>query len=304
MDKTICPICGKHSNGNYIIVDEIDKNGYKTVNCSKCGNFQLNEDVIQTYNYIFYYKLACWIREQNDYFGNSPKINKEMIENLLNIKDKKIKEKFDLMMNYLNLLNDSRWLDENILVKCWMKNTNDLDLLIKKAIKDNLIEAQEGKLVTREYQYPSFKNLTFDGLEYVENLKNPNQSSKNIFVAFNFEDDLNEVFNVHLNKAITENGFNYVVVNQDNVEHNKSINDEIIVKLKSSRIVIADFTNHRNSVYFEAGFAMGMNIPIIWTCQDGHDKEMSFDTRQFPHIIWKNKDDLVKQVIDRIKVIL
>ncbi|NOR57144.1 MAG: hypothetical protein GQ474_01305, partial [Sulfurimonas sp.] len=86
--------------------------------------------------------------------------------------------------------------------------------------------------------------------------------------------------------------------------HNKSINDEIIVKLKSSRIVIADFTHHRNSVYFEAGFAMGMNIPIIWTCQEEHENEMSFDTRQFPHIIWKNKDDLVKQVIDRIKVII
>lgn len=111
-------------------------------------------------------------------------------------------------------------------------------------------------------------------------------------------------FRVNVPELTTENGFNYVVVNQDNVEHNKSINDEIIVKLKSSRIVIADFTNHRKSVYFEAGFAMGMNIPIIWTCQEGHEDDMSFDTRQFPHIVWKDKDDLVKQIIDRIKVIL
>lgn len=47
-----------------------------------------------------------------------------------------------------------------------------------------------------------------------------------------------------------------------------------------------------------------MNIPIIWTCQEGHEEEMSFDTRQFPHIIWKDKDDLVMQVINRIKVII
>ena len=99
-------------------------------------------------------------------------------------------------------------------------------------------------------------------------------------------------------------GFEYVVVNQDNVEHNKSINDEIIVKLKSSRIVIADVTNHRNSVYFEAAFAMGMNIPVIWTCQEDHKDDMPFDTRQFPHIVWKDKDDLLKQVIDRIKRII
>ncbi len=99
-------------------------------------------------------------------------------------------------------------------------------------------------------------------------------------------------------------GFEYVVVNQDNVEHNKSINDEIIVKLKTSRIVIADVANHRNSVYFEVGFAMGMNIPVIWTCQEDHKDDMPFDTRQFPHIVWKDKDDLLKQVIDRIKRII
>ena len=49
---------------------------------------------------------------------------------------------------------------------------------------------------------------------------------------------------------------------------------------------------------------MGMQIPIIWTCQEGHEHDMSFDTRQFPHIVWKNKEDLVKQVINRIKRIL
>ena len=91
------------------------------------------------------------------------------------------------------------------------------------------------------------------------------------------------IFNIDLKNAIESEGFEYVIVNQDNVEHNKSINDEIIVKLKTLRIVIADFTNHRNSVYFEAGYAMGMNIPIIWTCQEGHEDDMSFDTRQFPH---------------------
>ena len=138
----------------------------------------------------------------------------------------------------------------------------------------------------------SYSRLTFDGLEYIESIENINQNSKNIFVAFNFEDNLNEIFNTHLKTAIENEGFNYLVVNQNNVEHNKSINDEIIVKLKSSRIVIADFTNHRNSVYFEAGYAMGMNIPIIWTCEESHENKMSFDTRQFPHILWKNKDDL------------
>ena len=149
-----------------------------------------------------------------------------------------------------------------------------------------------------------FKKLTFDGIRYLEELEEPNKNSKKIFVAFNFDEPLTNIFNNKLKEAIESEGFEYVVVNQDNVEHNKSINDEIIVKLKASRIVIADFTHHRNSVYFEAGFAMGMNIPIIWTCQKGHENNMSFDTRQFPHIVWEDKDDLVEQVINRLKRLL
>ena len=302
MEGTICPICG--FTNKYYIVKKLDENNYKKVNCHRCGNFELNSDVEYTYRYDFCHKLSCWIREKNDIFKNHPKIKKENIENIMKMNDKKINEKFKLMMNYLSLQNNNSILEDSILVKCWIKNTIELDLLIKKAIKDNLIEAEVGYKIDNKYKYPLFKNLTFDGLQYLEELEEPNKNSKQIFVAFNFDEPLTSIFNTNLKEAIEYVGFEYVVVNQDNVEHNKSINDEIIVKLKTSRIVIADFTNHRNSVYFEAGFAMGMNIPIIWTCQKGHENNMSFDTRQFPHIVWEDKNDLVKQVIDRIKRLL
>ena len=296
MDSIKCKICGDDSSfAGY----SIDKDS-EPIDCLYCGRyFLMHSFEIDIYHdKSNFYKVSSWIREQNDEFDISPEISQEIFEDKLNIRDKRIKEKFDLMMHYLSSLPYDIQLDNKIFIKCWIKNTEELFELIQKALDENFIKAKLYSSVVY------FNKLTFNGLEYIENLDNPNQSSKNIFAAFNFEDELNEVFNVHLNQAIVDNGFNYIVVNQDNVEHNKSINDEIIVKLKSSRIVIADFTNHRSSVYFEAGFAMGMSIPIIWTCQEGHDKEMSFDTRQFPHIIWKDKDDLVKQVIDRIKVII
>ena len=34
--------------------------------------------------------------------------------------------------------------------------------------------------------------------------------------------------------------------------------------------------------------------------QDDVDK-LSFDTRQYPHIIWENEDDLYNQVVNRLK---
>jgi len=172
--------------------------------------------------------------------------------------------------------------------------------LVEKAMELNFIE---GELQAKFMEF-RFDKLTFDGLQYVENLDEPNKDSKNIFVAFNFGEELKETFNTDVKQGIEELGLNYVVVNQDTTEHDKTISDEIIVKIKSARIVIADFTNHRNSVYFEAGLAMGMKIPIIWTCKKGHTKNLSFDTRQYPHLVWENGDELKKLIMDRIRVII
>ena len=89
-----------------------------------------------------------------------------------------------------------------------LKDENELAKLYQKALDERLIEGKLLKVLSG-FSYPMFLGLTFNGLEYVENMSNQNQSSKNIFVAFNFQDELNDIFNIHLNKAIEKNGFNF-----------------------------------------------------------------------------------------------
>lgn len=293
-----CKICNKEATQYNEEINDVIK-------CVYCGTYKFAMSYEpDTYGNTNFYKVSSWVREQNDLFNNIPLLTNEKFDEILTLKNKKINEKFNLMMVYLFTLSKNETLNEKILVKCWLKNTDELDILLQKAQNYNLLEGDFTKYMGSGYNYPTIRNLTFDGLQYIEELEEPNKNSKKIFVAFNFDEPLTSIFNTNLKEAIESEGFEYIVVNQDNVDHNKSINDEIIVKLKTSKIVIADFTNHRNSVYFEAGFAMGMNIPIIWTCQKGHEDNMSFDTRQFPHIIWEDENDLVKQVIDRIKRLL
>lgn len=73
----------------------------------------------------------------------------------------------------------------------------------------------------------------------------------------------------------------------DRVEHNNRIDDEIIAWLRRARFVVADFTGQRGGVYFESGFALGLNIPVIWTVREDQlegDKGVHFDTRQYNFI--------------------
>jgi hypothetical protein len=90
--------------------------------------------------------------------------------------------------------------------------------------------------------------------------------------------------------------------------HLNKVDDEIIAEIRRSRFLVADFTCNpgqvRGGVYFEAGFAMGLNVPIIWTCRDTSKKDLHFDTRQYPHIVWKDSTDLYTQLTARIGALL
>ncbi len=292
----ICKICGNQAQSTGL--DPLDVK--VSIDCSVCGRYILT-DSFDPGNYedkSKFYKVSSWIREQNDIFSHTSTIDLKKFDEILEMKDKKIQEKFDLMMLHLGEYKNQQ-VSRKIYAQCWARSMDEFRKLFKRAIDYELIKGN-----TYIGGEVSFSDFTFEGIQYIENLEEPNKSSKNIFVAFNFEEGLYKIFNTHVKETIEELGFNYVVVNQNTTEHDKAISDEIIAKLKSSRIVIADFTNHRNSVYFEAGFAMGMKIPIIWTCQEGHTEDLSFDTRQYPHLVWKDGEDLKEQIMNRIKVIL
>ena len=291
-----CKICNNQAQSEILnpLEEEV------LTNCNICGKYILTDSVMidNIVDNSNFYKVSSWVREQNDLLNNIPKIDSEIFDKILEMKDKKIQEKFDFMMLYLKEYK-SQQVPSRIYAQCWVRDANEFHKLFSRALTNELIEGDIsfGAEVV-------FSDYTFDGLQYIENLDKPNEKSKNIFVAFNFEESLSTIFNTYVKDGIEELGLNYVIVNQNTTEHDKAISDEIIAKLKSSRIVIADFTNQRNSVYFEAGFAMGMKIPIIWTCQEGHTDELSFDTRQYPHLVWKDGEDLKKQIINRIKIIL
>ena len=284
-----CKICSREDT-------EISGSFNYVCNCKYCGNYKFNQ-LFELDNYLDksnFYKVSSYIREQNDLFKNTPFIDNDKFNEIVHMKDKKIKEKFDLMITYI--IKNDKVIYPEIIVKSWIKDEKEYRILFNKAVSEGFI-----KMLNGSNPLGVIDSITFEGLEYVENLEEPNKYLKNIFIAFNFIDDLIPIFNNQVKEAVEETGFTYTIVNQATKPHDQKITDEIVAKIKSSKMIIADFTNSSTNVYFEAGFAMGMKIPVIWTCKVGH--EFSFDTGQFPHITWKDADDLKEQLINRIDAI-
>ena len=84
-------------------------------------------------------------------------------------------------------------------------------------------------------------------------------------------------------------------------EDTRKIDDEIIAEIRRSAFLIADFTGHRGGVYFEAGYAMGHGLPVIWTCRKDEMDKLHFDIRQYNCIDWAKPAELADRLQRRIE---
>lgn len=123
-----------------------------------------------------------------------------------------------------------------------------------------------------------------------------------VFVAMWFDKSMSEAYEKGIAMAIHEAG--YKALRIDKKDYNNKIDDEIIAEIKRSRFMVADFTQGdsgaRGGVYYEAGFAHGLNMPVIFTCRENAINKVHFDTRQYNHIVWETIDELREKLSKRI----
>lgn len=152
-------------------------------------------------------------------------------------------------------------------------------------------------------------SLTYEGHDWLEKRDAANADSGQGFVAMWFDPSMDEAFSKGFEPAITDAGYRPMRV--DNHEYAGKIDDEVIAQIRRSRFVVADLTSGmgptepiaRGSVYYEAGFAAGLGLPVIWTRR--HDMpEVHFDVRQYNFIVWADAPDLRAQLSARISAIL
>lgn len=120
--------------------------------------------------------------------------------------------------------------------------------------------------------------ITPKGWMHLHSIKHGKRSSSLAFIAMWFSNEVDEAHKA-FEEAIKLAG--YAPLRIDQLLHNNKIDDEILAAIRRSRFVVADFTGHRGGVYFEAGFALGLGIPVIWLCRQDHLEKVHFDNRQY-----------------------
>lgn len=178
------------------------------------------------------------------------------------------------------------------------QNLHELAWLEDAALKYEWIERYEFHI---DDQY---HRITPKGLEQYNLDITQTKQSTQAFVAMWFGDGMKEVYEHGIKPGVQDAGYEAYRVDEDPSFGNE-ITDQIFYQIDRSKFLIADFTHGedgaRGGVYFEAGYAKGKSIPIIWCIRADSVSKMHFDTNHYPHIFWKDAADLREKLKDKIR---
>ncbi len=292
-DSTDCMVCKNKAK-----VDYFDFGDKANLECTRCGKFSLLGS--ETYNLIDRLdgqnraKLSGWIYEQNGE-ASIPKLTREIVEIVTTRSLPSISERIDRFLlevgknqTKLNSLIDIN--QPHFIAATYSQNQHEVEFLLDVLAENKMVEVCESGVAFR---------ILYDGYVAIDTLTRKKESFGKGFVAMSFDDTLNEAYTKGFQVGIMNAGYEPVRV--DKSEHINRIDDEIIAQIKTADFVVADFTGHKGGVYFEAGYALGLNIPVIWTCRKDNMKDLHFDIRQYNNIGWENFEELANRLQYRLE---
>ena len=179
----------------------------------------------------------------------------------------------------------------------YCRNDEEFDFLIRHLARQNLLQG----FAPSSSGY--FACISPGGWAAIESFKKPNIESDKVFVAMWINSEMDEAYGKGMQPAI-EDDCGYKAIRIDTKDFLGDIVDEIIAEIRESRFIVADVTRQRQGVYFEAGYAQGMGLPVVWTCHEEEIGKVHFDTRQQNHIVWTSPEDLRKRLANRIRAVI
>lgn len=295
--------------------------GAWVVNSDRSGQYLCSpglRDAVQTWPPERKALLTSFVNDQNRSGERFPKIIPSVLSDVWSVKPKRFREKIDQFFRYLESVGyrpgdyilknqveghtDNHPIEHAIMRWTEAASERELRGILATLLSEGLIENVQGL------------RLTGRGLSRMDDLDIIGPDTDQVFVAMWFGDEMSEIFEKGIVPALAEVGYKAFRIDQK--EHANKIDDEIIAEIRRSRFVVADFTCGivqgeegdvgvpRGGVYYEAGFAQGLGLPVIWTVRQDQIGLVHFDTRQFNHIAWTDADDLRVRLSRRVAAVV
>lgn len=283
------------------------------VTCTRCGNYLISDDLIYlnwpdpdikpVLHLISGYSREVTAQVMRGLASGTPdwlQITRETLPAIRRQLPTTISERC------AKLLLSLYWKTEYFGHKVTVAHQNDRTLAYAANVQEffSLISLAESRnwISMNGFSGGAMVSLTAEGFNEVERLRAANIKSATAFVAMSFDKALTPWYLSTIEPAIARAGYRPVRI--DFEEHSDQIVDRMLGEIRSAKFVVADFTQQKHGVYFEAGFAMGLGLPVIWLVREDDLPNCHFDTKQYNHLTWTDGDNLQERLYNRIRAII
>ena len=280
--------------------------------CERCGTYEIDPDTDTALRRLGSDErpvFSHWVYEQNR-FGTVPIIiTTDDIPIIRNRRRFSYADRTRLLIGYL--LENTATLGEAV---------NTASLKLQAALQqfdvayiNSLVQYlfQEKFLdLTQPFRLPAANSpgassnvvLTPRGIMQAEEWGQAYTAARQGFVAMWFDDSLQPAWINGFDPGIRAAGFRPLRL--DNEDYVGGIADEVMAQIRRSRFVVADYTGQRNSVYFEAGFALGLGLRVIPTCRADEVPNLHFDIKHLNTLPWSTPAELAEGLNRRIRAVI
>ena len=289
-----CPICKLKEER----VRSETRGDSLSIDCHRCGSYQMSGTAVaMSRSRPAAFGLSAWIRSQ-DPAGQKPMINSSTLDDVANRLPKyRVSEKQLVFLRALERMSD--FPGKALLVfkefdfpLAWSASVAELEYIIRALMGRGLVSLN--KYADPQDAYGLDLMITPQGWSYLDEHARPAAFSNQAFIAMAFASEMDRAWKVGVEPALSGAGYRPYRVDVD--PHIDRIDTKVMAEIKNSRLVIADVTLQRPGVYFEAGFAIGLGLPVFWSVREDDLPNVHFDTRQYNHIVWKTEEQLAENL--------
>jgi nucleoside 2-deoxyribosyltransferase len=291
-----CPICKLDGQDVHIR----DAGERLSLKCARCGNFTITRIAASIAERTdLGPKLSAWVRERTESGTDIPEINSNTLRDIeILLPTYKVSEKQLVLMRVFERhsrfpgqpLNIVPHLDYPL---AWASGEEEFNYLLRSLMERNLINRTDGpESLDDSFAYAIC--ISAHGWSFLEDHERPSIISNQAFVAMSFSSELKPAWEDGFYRGLKRAGYRPYRVDAE--PHIDRIDTKIVTEIRNSRFLIADVTEQRPGVYFEAGYAIGLGLPVFWSVRKDDLDNVHFDTRQYNHIIWETKESLAKQI--------
>lgn len=295
--KSQCPVC---KLDDQIVESKHDYGDKITYQCARCGRFTISRTAKEVVDSTAKAAgLSAWLRERSVLGIDTPMLTstflKEILRTLPNYspseKQRRLLKAIEALTKYPG--GEVELIPEHEAPLAWAENSEEFGFYVNSLIDRGLLELSYPTMRSKDDPlFPIF--ITADGWEQLERDQTDLTGKSQAFVAMSFDPSLLSIYEDAIAPAIESTG--YTPFRVDGRPHLDRIDTKIIAEIRESRFLVADVTQQKTGVYYEAGYAHGLGIPVIWCVNRGDLENVHFDTRQYNHVLWDNVEELKGQL--------